>query len=412
MEASQKVEAAQKVEATQQVGFFVKTKLDLLDFVTESQGCYFRKRGIDSDHDAVKAHLDLVKLLLSDKDYCYYYHNGDLAFKSVCFFNFFDIYEKSKEKGNKSVFNTDMLGLPFPVFSDDWNGFGIVANSFLFVLSHIGDNYVVNEMFPAIKTRFGVQDFLYAVVEKMHYVYNERKGVNFMRESGFDFYNLKVVKMFGHEPIVLAVMIRCGVREKTTSLYCKKLTDSVSCFGEEHKDLLSFRLVEVFLLEYYRFENDNKEVFWRYFKILLQETGFNVNLSIGCFHAVLQKEVLNHFIFNFLYRFQEKLQSHNIPSHYKHVDTKDNTLICILTELTTEHRLDIGVLDYDSKGLCEVLSDEFDKERIRGFMDFVRTTSPRIDSPDPNNVLCLCEHHKYKRRRTLQIKSGQSCAFI
>ena len=212
----------------------------------------------------------------------------------------------------------------------------------------------------------GIQDLFHVIVKKAYCVYNEEKGTHLMKGLGFEFGKRNPCVHLTGLPAALVVMIRCGVKEETVSLYCKKLTDLVSCFGEEHKNLLSFCLVEDFLLQYFRVEDDNKEVFWRCFKTLLQDTDFKVNSRVMRSIIAYEKELFNEeylyleskqhaFIFSFLYFFQ--LISYDPPPrYYISPDAEGDILICILTELITEYGLDIEALDCGSRGLCEVLS--------------------------------------------------------
>ena len=417
------MEATQQVEEIEQSGIFVKTVLDLRRFVIESQMRYLKKRGIAPGSDAAKDHLDLVESLLTGDRYCCYLkldketlNRCRTVFHGSCFVNFLDIYKKSKEKGSKILFNTDMLGLPVHVSSDkmNYNVFGIVANSFLYMLSYANDPNITF-IKQAMQGFHESQDLFHAMVEETHCVYNEKNEVHYMNKSNFGFCELRPDVLFGYEPVALAVMIRCGVSEKTTSLYCKKLAGSVSCFGEQYKDSLSFNLVKGFLVQYFGVEDDNKKVFWCCFKTLLQETGFEVNSRVRFDIWLCEKKSWCYkqsaFIFPFLDSFKTKISVayyyYNCVNYVNYANTKDDIVICVLTELIIEHGLDIEVLDYESRDLHTVLSTAFDKEhsvypiafdkkRMRRFIDLVRTKSPNMDSPNPNHTLCLCKYHRHK----------------
>ena len=256
------------------------------------------------------------------------------------------------------------------------------------------------------------QDLFHAMAKETHYVYNEKKGIHFMKADGFEFicYESDLGVIFNYEVTALVIMIRCGVEEKTTSLYCKKLAGSALCFGERHKGYLSSCLIKEFLLEYLRVEDDNKEVFWRLFKTLLEDIDFKVNSHFerrtDWYEMVLfngEKFCLEvkecAFIFYFLFNFQLKSSS-RCSSFYNHVGAKYDMLICIFTELIVEHGLNVKALDHMGRDLHKVLSVVLSPGRAP---DFLQKIKSHEDSPGPKPLLCSCRYHKDKREGALQI---------
>ena len=361
------MEASQQVEAIERVGMFAKTDFDLGGFALECQKRYFAERGIEYDSDLAKAHLDYARSLLdyvrSLLDSAAYCNNSDYPGPDVCyhcFSKFFDVYQGARRRDIANLFNTDMLGLPVK----NEKGFvGIAANCFLFVISFAKDNDIAS-----IKKHMSqypeTQDLFHAIVKETYCVYNEKMGFHGMEANHHYGFNSYIHTIFKYQSAAISVMIKCGVKEETISLYCKKLAGSFSCF-EKDKNLLSFKLITEFLLEYLRIESDNKEVFWRLFKTFLEGIDFKVNSKVNshvdCSTRSYEKFLFNSeeaclevkecaFIFYFLYHFRSKLSLLRSFS-YNCAGTKDDMLICIFTELIVEYGLDVEVLDYRRRDL-------------------------------------------------------------
>ena len=184
-------------------------------------------------------------------------------------------------------------------------------------------------------------------------------------------------------------MIRCGIAEEVISLYCRKLADSVSFFGEQYKDSLRLFLILPLLLKYEKIEDANKETFWHFFEKLSRNTDFEVNsqalLGVNQYEEAVTNncvrdnmgEIKQHFIFYFLF-------------HYLSFSKiKLDALACVLTELKESYQLDCGVLDYKGRSLYNIL----DLTRPR----------PSMEAHTPGSLLCFCEYHQRRRSERFEL---------